>query len=387
MSNPSELIADSAQAKLLGLRFLASQIVEGIATGIHKSPHMGLSVDFREHRAYVRGDELRSIDWKLYGKTDKLFVRQYEDDTNLRANLVVDVSRSMAFAGVDTPATDTPEKQSSDSRRGWAVRPPRPSQNRPSQNRPSQNRPSQNRPSQLPAEPNLAGLSKHEYAIRLAAAIGLLLLKQQDAVGLFSVDQTIRDELPARSSNSHLFDLLKTLAGSNPSKTTGFPAALSQISQRARKRSLMILISDCFCDLDELRRGLSDLKSANHQVVLFQIWHPDELSFPLRGKTEFVSLENSALRRSSDATRLKRSYLRKLDAFEESLAAACAQTKTTRIRCVTDVPHERVLSQFLGTSMTTASSQSTSASKNAPSTHKSKRDLQAKKYVQPEGGR
>lgn len=296
-SNPGSsdnLLSAGDRDKLARLQLYARQVVEGVTVGMHRSPHKGFSVAFKEHRPYVRGDETRLIDWKLFGKTDRLYIRQYEEETNLRCTLLVDQSGSMAYGGGRSPK-----------------------------------------------------VSKHEFAVRLAACLAYMLVGQQDAVGLATFDTAPRQYIPPRSKPSHLRSLLGTLATSAPTGETAISEVLTQLVPKIRRRGLLVLISDCFDEVDNLMRALSHFRHARNDVIVFQIWDRDELEFPFRGRTQFRSLELASHMRLLDSSLLRKSYLENLERFRTSLSSGCSKQKIDLISCTTDEPHASLLAAYL----------------------------------------
>ena len=278
------------------LRLLARTEVDGFLSGLHHSPHRGTSAQFKQHRPYVPGDDLRMLDWKIYGKSDKFFVREFEDETNLRATLLLDTSRSMAYGG----------------RR-----------------------------------------SKHGHAVRLAASLAHLLLGQQDAVGLATFDDRLRAYHPNRATPRHLATLTDALAGSTPSTDAAttdfanvFTGLLPHLDRHAR-RGLVILLTDAFGDADELGRGLLQLRHARHDVLLLQVLHRDELDFPFRGGVRFDGLEAGGSSRDIDATLLRTRYLKRVEAFRQAVAVACGEAGVDHLEVVTDEPIADTLRRFL----------------------------------------
>jgi len=296
MSPPASdsLLTAADRDRLANLQLYARQVVEGVSVGLHRSPHKGFSVQFKEHRPYVRGDEIRSIDWKLYGKTDRLYIRQFEEETNLRCTLLVDQSGSMAYGSR-----------------------------------------------------NAAQISKHDFAVRLAACLAYMLVGQQDSVGLVTFDTQPQQFIPARSKPSHLRSLLATLATSKPSGETAISQVLTQLVPKVRKRSLLVLISDCFDDVDQLLRALGYFRHAHNEVLVFHIWDRDELEFSFRGRTQFRSLEVSQHTRLLDSALLRKSYLENLARYRQALSTGCGKQKIDLISCTTEQSHASLLAAYL----------------------------------------
>ena len=288
------LLAAEDHDRMAALNWYARGVVEGLHVGMHRSPYIGVSVEFKEHRAYVRGDEVRSIDWKLYGKTDRLFVRQYEHESNLKATLLVDQSGSMAYRG--TQGT---------------------------------------------------GISKHLFATRLAACLSYLFVSQHDAVGLSLFDTQVRTMLPPRNRVSQLEHLMHALADSSCGGETRLGEVLTDAASRVGRRGVVFLISDGFGDVEPLLRSLSLLRQLASEVVFFQVWHPDELDFPFSTRTRFQSLETPGQERVVDPLSFRKTYLRNLERFQTAVAEGCAQRRITHVPCRSDEPHAELIARFL----------------------------------------
>ena len=281
-------------AKVSALQLLAKDVVEGVTGGIHRSKHVGASIDFKEHRQYVHGDEVRSIDWKLFGKTDRLYIRQYEDETNLRATLAVDQSGSMNYVG--------------------------------------------SRANQL---------SKHDYAIRLASCLAYLLISQQDSIGLATFDTSIRATIPPKSRPNHLRLVLESLAASKCQNETDLGAVLHQLLSVCRKRGLLFLISDGFGKTESLFKSLSMLRANNQEIVFFQILDDDEIDFPFQNRTMFRSLEARDQQQLVDPLSLRRNYLSNFQIHQDAIQAACRQNRIDWIPVRTSESFSAVLATYL----------------------------------------
>lgn len=222
--------------KISGLDLRAKRIVEGFLLGLHKSPYHGFSIEFSQHRPYQQGDALKDVDWKIYGKSDRFFVKQYEEETNLRCHIFVDCSASMncKFEGQVT---------------------------------------------------------KYEYASMLSAALAYMLIGQKDAVGMTLYNEGILRSFPERSSTTHLRDMLLSLAAQKPGKQTRTAETLYNAAGVIKRRSLVVLISDFFDDPEKIIQGLKRFRFAGNEVVLFQILDPVELTFSFGGDAKFVDVE------------------------------------------------------------------------------------------------
>ena len=277
--------------RISNLQILARLVVEGFCSGLHRSPHKGFSVEFKQHRPYSAGDEIRRLDWRVFGRSDRFYVREYEEETNLRAMLLLDSSGSMAY-GRD-------------------------------------------------------GLSKHDYAVRLAACLAYLMLRQQDSVGLVTFDRRLRRVVPPRSRSGQLHRLFGQLQGAKPEGETGLGKVFHDLVPRLRRRSLLILLSDCFGDVPELLKALSHLRQERHEILVFQIWDPDELEFPFRGWTEFDSLERAGMRQSLDPAQVRKHYLRNLRNFRQELLSGCRTHGIDLVPFTTNTPYADALAAYL----------------------------------------
>ena len=281
-------------AKLSGLALRARHIVEGYVAGLHKSPYHGFSIEFAEHREYAPGDDLRYVDWKVFGRTDKVYLKQYEDETNLICYLVLDVSESMTYKGRE------------------------------------------------------AAMSKLQYAQCVAAALGWLVLKQQDAVGLSTFDNQIRAMIRPAGNPSHLEQILHVMEAVVPGKKTAAGPIFHELAQRLTKRGVVIVLSDLFDDVESLAAGLKHFRHRRHDVVLLHVLDPAELEFPFRGPTAFKGLEEFPEVQADPAV-IRRAYLRELNAYRQSLEQACRREHIDYFLLRTDQPFDLALTQVLAT--------------------------------------
>lgn len=223
---------------IASLELVARTVVEGFISGLHRSPHLGFSVNFAEYRTYNPGDDIRKIDWKVYGRTDRFYVKEYEGETNTGIQLILDCSRSMDYGN--------------------------------------------------------RGIRKLEYGQFLAASLGYFAFKQRDAVGFVSFDDDIIDYVPARSSIGHLNAVLHAIERARPGKRTDFYKTLAKISERLRRRGIVVVISDLLDDPDSVMRGLRHLAYRGNDVIVFQILDPVELRFDFPDAAQFVDMETGA---------------------------------------------------------------------------------------------
>ena len=284
-------------ARISRLELEAREIVEGFLTGQHRSPYFGQSLEFAQHREYVPGDDTRRLDWKVFSKTDKLYLKLYEEETNLRTQLVLDASESMQFGN---------------DRGGRAGE----------------------------------GGTKFDQACRMAAALAYLLLQQQDSVGLTTFDEGIRSQVVARTSQQHLRELLATMAVDKPAKKTGLLEVTKQIADRDVQRGLVVLLSDLLIPVDELRKSLGLLRQRRHEVVVLQILDPQELSFDFSGTTRFIGLEGGDELTCQPRT-LRDGYLAALEQFLDDVRRVCGQTGADYQLVRSDESPSAVLAEFI----------------------------------------
>jgi uncharacterized protein (DUF58 family) len=292
MAHVADFLTPQDLQKIANLQVVARLVVEGFFSGLHKSPHKGFSVEFAQHRQYVPGDEIRRLDWKVFGKTDRYYVREYEEETNLRSTILLDLSGSMAYGG-----------------RG--------------------------------------AVTKHDYAVRLSAALAYLMLQQRDSVGLITFDRKLRRYLPPHNGVGQLRLLLQELQGARPGGETELARVFHDMIPRMHRRGLLIIISDCFGDVGELASALAHFRHARHELMIFQIVDPDELEFPFRQWTRFESLETEGRHRLIDAAQLRRGYLENLDRFQTELSNACHRHHIDLVQMTTDRPYADALAQYL----------------------------------------
>ncbi len=251
-----------------GLELKARLVVEGYVSGLHRSPFRGFSVEFAEHREYVPGDDTRFLDWKVFGKTDRLYIKRYEDETNLEAHLVVDVSESMTYRGDDVT---------------W---------------------------------------SKLDYARWAAGALAYLITQQQDAVGLALFDDQVRKTLPTGSNPLHLKNVFATLDAAKPTGSTGVGRALREVGDALRRRGLVLLFSDLLDDPLAVARGLKMIRHRGHEMILFHVLDHDETTFPFERLTRFEGLEGLPTV-VADPAALRAAYLQEVEGFRRSMRRAC----------------------------------------------------------------
>ncbi|MEK7831430.1 MAG: DUF58 domain-containing protein [Acidobacteriota bacterium] len=276
-------------SKLAGVKVRARAVVEGVLSGLHKSPQQGQSVEFAEHKEYAPGDEIKHLDWKAFGKFDRYYVKRFEHETNLRAMMVIDASGSMGYG--------------------------------------------------------TTGLSKLEIAKVLAGTLSHLLLRQQDAVGLSVVADRLR-EIPPRASASHLALILEALDSVQPGQSIQLRQAADSLAEKLPRRSLVCIFSDCFDDNDEALKRLLALRAKKHDVALFHLIDPSELSFPFDDPTLFLSMENDERLEVNPRT-IRESYLEEFGRFLDDTRRLCTEADCDYERAITNEPIDQVLLRFL----------------------------------------
>lgn len=290
-----DFIKPKELSRVARLQLLAREIVEGYCSGRHRSPHKGFSVEFKEHRQYVHGDELKNIDWKVYGKSDRLYIRQYEEETNLRCTLLVDQSGSMAYAGNES----------------------------------------------------LDGLTKHEYAVRLSAALAYLMLGQQDPVGLITFDNQPRTQVPMRSRPSHLQPMLEALTKDKATRETDLGTVFRQIAPKLGRRGWVVIVSDSMGDTESISKALAQFRAMKNEILFLQVLDPDEVQFPFSGRIQFEDLENAIEEQTLDAAAIRDAYQQSLTEHNDSLRDACRRSRVDLVQVTTDQPFVDVIHEYV----------------------------------------
>ena len=276
--------------KVAKLELRARLVVEGYVSGLHRSPYRGFSVEFAEHREYAPGDDLRYLDWKVYGKSDRFYVKRYEEETNLLCHVVLDVSESMDFG--------------------------------------------------------TEGVSKFDYAATCAAALAHLVVEQSDAAGLVLFDDDVRAVLPPGNSTLHLKHIFDTIEKAKTTGRTDVGKVLVRVADQLRKRGLVVVISDLVGDVEDVLRGLRQLRSRRHDVIVLQVLDPAEIEFPFENMTLFEGLEghDDLL---ADPKALRQSYLSRLETFRTRLRAGCLAERIDIVEMSTRTPLDVALTSYL----------------------------------------
>jgi uncharacterized protein (DUF58 family) len=277
-----------SKATALGVK--ARTVVEGLRVGDHKSPYRGFSVEFVQHREYVPGDDIRHIDWKSYGRSERYTIKQYEQETNFTAHLMMDASRSMLYGEDDT--------------------------------------------------------NKLEYAKTLTAALAYLIIHQRDSVALDVFDADWRDRLPASGQIGHVQKILETLESVEPQEKNAMGPLLHDIAKQVRRRGLFFLISDCFDDVESVLGGLQHLRFGGHEVIVFHVLHPDEVDFPFNGMVKFDAMEEK-MHLLTRPQLIRPTYLRALKQYLEEFQKGCERNRCDYVLMNTGKPLAETLAEYL----------------------------------------
>jgi len=293
VDNHQKYLDPNVLARLEGLRLRARHTVEGYVSGVHHSPYRGFSIEFAEHREYAPGDDLRYLDWKVFGRTDKYYLKQFEEETNLVCYVLLDISRSMQYRSDAAP------------------------------------------------------LSKLDYARHLAAALSYLVLQQQDSVSLATFDETVRTHLAPSGNPSHLKDILQVMDESSAERKTATAAIFHELAERFKRRGVVVVISDLLDDVEAMMTALAHFRHRRHEVILFHVLDPAEVEFPFEEMTRFDGLEAepSVL---AEPRALRKAYLRQFEGFTRQVQRGCRMHQMDYAAMRTDRPVDVALSSFLG---------------------------------------
>lgn len=293
------LLPEETTASVARLELLVRRKMEGGTVGRHRSPNKGSSVEFAEHRQYVKGDNLRDLDWRIYAKTNRYYVKQYVEETNLRATILLDVSGSMGYRG----------------ERGCEIG------------------------GEL--------VSKFDYARYLAAALAYFVGTQQDAVGLAAFDSRLRTMLRPSSRPSQTRTILEKLDRLQPGEESRLSEVLHEVAERIPRRGTVVLISDLFDDPEAILKALHHFQFHGHEVIVFQVLAEEELAFPFKRSNHFRDLESPDAHIEVDPATVRAEYLDRLRAFLETLERGCARLETDYRVLSTRDPFDRCLAEYL----------------------------------------
>jgi uncharacterized protein (DUF58 family) len=288
--DPRRFLHPATIAKITRLDLRARQVVEGYISGMHKSPVFGHSIEFVQHREYTIGDDIRHLDWKVWSKTDRYYIKQYEAETNLRCNIVLDVSESMHYG------------------RG--------------------------------------PLNKYEYASTAAACLGYLLLRQQDAAGLVTFDNTVRQIVPPRTQQNHIDALCNAMHTSKPRDKTDIYGILRRVTESIPSRGMVVVLSDFLVDREPLIRGLELLCQRKHDILVFHILDADEMTFPFSGTTRFEGMEEMP-HLLCDPRALRDGYLEALEEYLTEVRRGCTRLGIDYQLVRSDDYLDAILTRFL----------------------------------------
>jgi len=287
---PNRYLDPEGLARVGNMELVAKQVVEGFITGRHRSPFHGFSAEYLDHRAYAPGDQIDTIDWKLLARTDKYYVKLYEDETNLRAHILLDCSNSMAFKS--------------------------------------------------------GSLDKLSYGAYLAAALSYLMLRQNDAVGIVLFDHEVREYIPPRAHPTQFRRILDLLDGIQPRGDTDVGAMLHDVAERIRRRGLVIVISDLLDNEEKIANGLQHFRHNHHELIVLHTLDDAELTFPYDRLTRFKDMEGAG-RVVANPKSLRTRYLARINAFTERMKAECFQRKISYHLTNTKEPYAACLAEYL----------------------------------------
>ncbi len=286
----TRFIQPEVLSRISNLELMARSVVEGFIAGLHRSPYKGFSVDFMEYRPYIPGDDLMRVDWKLFARTDRYFIKEFEDETNTRFNLLVDVSHSMGYSSTS--------------------------------------------------------LNKMQYGFYLAAALAYMMIRQRDAVGMTLFDDKVLERIPPRSSKGHLHTLLTHMEQAELGAQTSLGKPLHEMAEQQRRRGFMVVISDFLADVDELIDGLKHFRFNGHEVLIFHILDPQEVDFDFTDVVEFEDLETGE-KMLIEAESAREQYLENFNRYQERLRKECGLLGIDYTLLTTDKPLDFALFNYL----------------------------------------
>ena len=290
MSESLNFLDPTVLAGLDNLELRARVAVEGFLSGLHKSPHRGFSVEFNDYRHYQRGDDMRHLDWKLYARSDKFYIKQYEDETNVRCVILLDTSASMDYSS--------------------------------------------------------GGLSKLNYGVTLASALSYFIMRQRDAVGLITFDDQVRDYIPAKCRQPHLMHILRTLSTVESGTKTDVVKPLTDLAASLTKKSIVILITDMLDEEERIINTLQNLRGMGNDIITFQIMDDAELNFPFNEASEFIDMESNESYITSPAA-IRKAYLNNLNEFLSYCKKKCQSSGVDYCLLNTAEPLDEALTSYM----------------------------------------
>jgi uncharacterized protein (DUF58 family) len=286
-----QYLEPQALARVKNLSVVARGVVEGFISGLHSSPYKGFSVEFAEHREYTAGDDPRHLDYRMLARTDRLYIKQYEEETNMRVQILLDTSGSMGYA-------------------------------------------------------HDGQFTKLQYGCYLTAVLSYLMTRQQDSVGLTTFDTEVRLDMPARSSPRHFNEMMRQLEAIKPAKQTSVATTLHKLANRFKRRCLIVLVSDLYDNPEEVMRALHHFRHRRHEVILFHVFDKAEIEFPFRDVIAFHDLETNE-RIQVDPAYVRQTYLEQIEAFIADYRRACAEAQIDYVLTDTSVPYDYMLSRYI----------------------------------------
>ena len=291
MSTGYRFLEPEALARVKNLSMVARGVVEGAISGMHASPYKGFSVEFAEHREYTAGDDPRHLDYRMLARTDRLYIKQYEEETNMRVQILLDTSGSMGYSHQST-------------------------------------------------------ITKLEYASYLTAILSYLMTRQQDSVGLTTFDTKIGLDMPARSSARHFNEMMRQLETIQPGEQTDIAEILHRLANRFKRRCLIVLISDLYDDPEEVIRALHHFRHRRHEVLVFNVFDKSEIDFPFDDAISFHDLETNE-RIQIDPAYVRDIYIEQVEKFIETYRRSCAESNIDYVMTDTSVPYDFMLSRYI----------------------------------------
>ena len=293
----TSLLAPASLAKLSKLELVAKQFMDGYVQGLHRSPHLGFALDFAQHRQYTPGDDIKRLDWRVFAKADRFYIKQYEVSTTLRAHLILDASGSMAYKGQND------------------------------------------------------AMSKFRYAQFITACLAYLILHQQDAAGLVTFDNKIRDMLPPKTAPSHLLRMIRTIDGCRAEKESAIAPLLHDVAERLKQRGLVIIVSDLIDNAADIVEALHHLRHKRHEVMLLQVMADDELTFPFRKWSLFESMERDDFRLKLDPALVRARYMDNLSSHMQTIKEGTSKLAIQHVLLNTSKPFDEALVSYLARRM------------------------------------
>jgi len=278
-------------SKLNSLELKARLVVEGFMVGLHKSPYHGFSVEFTEHRPYMQGDNLKDVDWKVYGKTERYFIKQYEEETNLKSYILLDISKSMDYTSGEN-------------------------------------------------------ITKLNYSIILVAALSYLMIKQQDAVGLSLYSEQIDKYFPPKATRAYLLEILKNLSTVKASSKTNTAASLNSIAEKIKRRGLVVIVSDFFDDINSILSALKHFRYKNNEVIVFQVLDPLERSFAFGRDAVFKDLETGA-EMTTQPYQIQKAYKDAMSNFISKIKSECRNSNIEYNLIETSTPFDKAIFNYI----------------------------------------